>query len=189
MVRQDVDQRGAPHPIRVVEAHARGGARAAVVPGNEEPAVAELFHHLDLVLRHRPERIVDVVGAGFVRADTVAIAPEIGGDDVEMLGETARDLAPGHMGQRVAVQQQQGRPVAAMAQVDARAAKDGGGGFDIGSGKPFEHGCLLRRVACNLVQSGVARPLIDGADGASAGIIAAIGETGTTRIQTAEERR
>ena len=94
MVRQYVDQRGALHPVGVVEAHARGGAGAAVVAGDEELAIAELLHDLDLVLRHRPERIVDVVRTGVIGADAVAITAQIGGDDVKMLGEPIGDLAP-----------------------------------------------------------------------------------------------
>ena len=141
MVRQYVDQRGALHPVGVVEAHARGGAGAAIVSGHEKLAVAELFHDRDLVLRHRPERVIDIVWAGLVRPDAVAIAAQVGGDDMEILAQPVRDLAPGGMGQRIAVQQQQGRAVATMAQIDARAAKGGGGGLDLGPGKPFEHRC------------------------------------------------
>src|SRR6266487_5406549 len=51
-------------PLRMVEAHAGGGAGAAVVLGGKEFAIAELLHDFDLVLRHRPERIVDVIFAG-----------------------------------------------------------------------------------------------------------------------------
>ena len=94
MVRQDVDQRRFLHPVGVVEAHAGGGAGAAVVPGDEELAVAELFHDLDLVLRHRAERVVDAVRALVVGADAVAIAAQIGGDDMEMLGQAVGDLVP-----------------------------------------------------------------------------------------------
>ena len=80
--------------------------RFAIVPGHEKLAVAELFHHLDLVMRHRPERVVDVVGPAILGTDAVAIAAQIGGDDMEMLGEAVGDLAPRGVGQRVAVQQQ-----------------------------------------------------------------------------------
>ena len=95
VVGQDVDQRRALHPVGMVEAHARGGAGAAVVAGDKELAVAELLHDLDLVLRHRPERIVDVVRPGVLGADAVAVAAQIGGDDMEMLGEPVGDLVPG----------------------------------------------------------------------------------------------
>src|SRR5712671_1197579 len=127
------------YPIGMIEAHAGRRTGAAIMPGDEELAIAKLLHDLDLVLRHRAERIVDVVWAGIVGADAVAIAAEIGGDDVEMLGEPVRDLVPGDVGHRVAVQQQQGRAVAAMTQMNARPAKLRGGGLDLRSGETLEH--------------------------------------------------
>jgi hypothetical protein len=53
---------------------------------------------------------------------------------MEMLGEAVGDAVPGDVRQRVAVQQQQRRPVATMAQMNAGAA-----GFDLGALEPFEH--------------------------------------------------
>ena len=105
VIRQDVDDRRPLDALGVVEAHAVHGAGAAVVAGGEELAVPELLHDFDLVLRHRAERIIDVVLAAFLGPDAVAIAAQIGGDDMEPLGEAAGDLMPGDMGQRVAVQQ------------------------------------------------------------------------------------
>src|SRR6516165_8924004 len=96
----------------MVEAHPRGGAGAAVMPGDEEFAVAELLHNLDLILGHRPERIVDIVFAALVGSDAVAIAAQIRRYDMKMLGQARGDLVPRDMGQRVAVQQQQWRAVA-----------------------------------------------------------------------------
>ena len=104
MVRQDVDDGDALDPVGMVETHARYGAGAAVMAGDEEFAVAEPLHDLDLVLRHRAERVIDVVVATLVRADAVAIAAQIRGDDMEALGEPAGDLVPRDMAQRVAVQ-------------------------------------------------------------------------------------
>jgi hypothetical protein len=65
--------------------------RAAVVTSSEEVLIAEPRHHLDLVLRHRAEGIVD----GFRRsgADVAFIAAQVGGDDVEFLG--GRRSVPG----------------------------------------------------------------------------------------------
>src|SRR6516165_3692949 len=134
MVRQDVDDRCPLYPVRMVETHARCGAGAAVVPGDEEFAVAELLHDLDLILRHRAERIVDVVFAAVVGSHAVAIAAQIGGDDMEPLGKTRRDLTPGGMGKRISVQQQQRRAVAAVPQMDSRAAS-----LDFCPGEALEH--------------------------------------------------
>src|SRR5260370_6529002 len=116
------------------EAHAGGGAGAAVVHDDEEFAVAELLHDLDLVLRHRPEGIVDIIFAAVFGAYAVAIAPEIGSDHMKMLGKPRRDLMPGDMGQGIAVQQQQGRAVAAVPQMDSRAAR-----HDLRPGETLEH--------------------------------------------------
>src|SRR5436190_8089756 len=90
-------------PLGMIEAHASGGAGAAVMPGDKEFAIAELLHDFDLVLRHRAERIIDVVLARIVGADTIAIAAQISRDDVEMFGQTRRYPVPGDVGQRVAV--------------------------------------------------------------------------------------
>src|SRR3984893_18061408 len=137
VVGQNVDQRSALHPVGMVEAHAGGGAGASVMPGDKEFAIAERLHNLDLVLCHRPERIVDVVFAAIIGADAVAVAAQIGGDDVKPFGETAGELVPGDMGQRIAVQQQQRRAVATVPQMDAGAA-----GGDLRPRKPYEHSAL-----------------------------------------------
>ena len=55
----------------------RDGAGAAIMPGGEELAIAELLHHLHLVLRHRAERVVNPVRAGIVGADAKALKPEL----------------------------------------------------------------------------------------------------------------
>ena len=62
VLRNDVDDRRARDLLRMVEAHAVQHARAAVVTGGVEAVEAERGHDLDLVLRHRAERIVDVLG-------------------------------------------------------------------------------------------------------------------------------
>ncbi len=122
------------HAPGVIEAHAVHGARAAVVPGREEFVVAEVAHDLDLVLRHGAERVVDVVLAAVLRPDAVAVAAEIRGHDVEALGEAGRHPVPRDVRHRVAVQQQERRPAAAMAQVDARAGR-----VDVEGLKILEH--------------------------------------------------
>ena len=71
------------------------GARAAVMTGDEELAIAEPLHDLDLVLRHRAERVVDVVLAAVLGTDAVAVAAQVGTDDMEAFGQTSGDLVPG----------------------------------------------------------------------------------------------
>ena len=133
MLRNDVEDRRALHALGMIEAHAVRHARAAVVAGHHEGLEAELLHHLDLVLRHGAERIVLVlVAAGRLRE--VAIAAQIGRDHGELLREPRRELVPGQMRERIAVQQQQRRPLAAVQGDDARPA-----GVDLGAGEAFHH--------------------------------------------------
>jgi len=122
------------YPIGVIDAHAGSGAGAAVVPSDEELAVAEPLHHLDLILRHRAEGIVDIVFAAVFGAYAVAITSEVGGDHMKILGQPRRDLVPGDMRHRVAVQQQQWRAIAAVAKMDSRTV-----GLDFRLDEPFEH--------------------------------------------------
>src|SRR5438552_7030442 len=122
----------------MVETHAGSGSGTAIMAGDKEFAVAERLHDLDLVLCHRPERIVDVVFAAIVGADAVAVAAQIRRDNMKALGQTVSDLVPGDMGQRVAVQQQQRRAVATVSQMDSGAARG-----NLCPGEPFEHSTLL----------------------------------------------
>ena len=108
-------------------------ARAAIVTRGIETVVAERLHDLDLVLRHGAERIAGmVVAAG--RLFGIAVAAQIGGDHGEFLGQFRRDLVPRHVTERIAVHQQQRRPLAAMHGDNARAT-----GLDLGAGETFEH--------------------------------------------------
>ena len=55
MLRDDVQDGGARHRARMVEAHAVEHAGAAVVTGGTEAIEPKSRHHLDLVLRHGAE--------------------------------------------------------------------------------------------------------------------------------------
>jgi hypothetical protein len=57
----------------MIERHPVRHAAAAVVPGDEERLEAELRHHLDLVVRHRPLGVAGVIGAP-LRLAAVAVA-------------------------------------------------------------------------------------------------------------------
>ena len=116
--------------IRMVERQSVGGARAAVVAGQEEAVMAERGHHLHLIASHGAERVVDVLRATVGRADAVAIAAEVGRDHVVSTGEGAGDLVPADVRLRVAVQQQERRPLAAMAEEDLRAVGANPPGFE-----------------------------------------------------------
>ena len=105
--------------------------------GDHELAVTEMLHHLDLVERHGAEGIVDVVLTTILGADAVAIAAQVGTDDMEVPDEPVCDAMPRHMRERIAMQQQERRTFAAMAQVNARAT-----GFDLHAVGTFEQAFL-----------------------------------------------
>ena len=86
--RDDVDDGGPRHLVRVVEAHPVQHARAAIMPRRGKALEAELRHDLDIVRRHGAEGIIGVVLA-VGRLGGIAIAPEIGAHH----GEVARQAA------------------------------------------------------------------------------------------------
>ena len=129
VLRDDVVDRGAQHLVGMVEAHAMHDARAAVVPGREELVEAERRHHLDVILRHRAERIVRVIRLAR-RLLRVAVAAEIRRHHGELPREPRRELVPGEVRERVAVQEQQRRALAAMRHNDTRP-----GGLDLRAGE------------------------------------------------------
>ena len=64
----------------------------------------------------------------------VAVAAQIGGDDGEFFRKPWRDLVPHHMGERIAVEQEERRTRSAFAQIDARARR-----IELRERKAFEH--------------------------------------------------
>jgi hypothetical protein len=77
----------------MVEAHTVHGAAAAVMPRDVETVIAERLHHLDLILRHRPERIIRALRL-LGRGRAVAIAAQIGGNNMKPLGQSGRYGVP-----------------------------------------------------------------------------------------------
>jgi len=91
------------------------------MPGDGEFVEAERLHHLDLVERQRPLRIIDEIRPAAVSSCRRSRADR--DDDGEVLGQKRRHLTPHHMRLRVAVDQQQRRPVAADDEVDRGARR------------------------------------------------------------------
>ena len=120
MLRDDVEDRRARDLLRLIEAHAVEHAGAAVVAGGVEAGKPERRHHLDLIGRHGAERIRGVVGAAR-RLLGIAIAAQIGGHYGEFLRQPRGEFVPGQVRERIAVHQQQRRPLAAMHRDDARS--------------------------------------------------------------------
>ena len=87
----------------MVEAKAVHDAGAAIVSGHEEALMPEVPHGLDLVLRHRPEGIINVPLAAIGLAG-IAIAAQIGDHDTVLAREFGGDFVPTYVGRRVTVQ-------------------------------------------------------------------------------------
>jgi hypothetical protein len=138
VLRDDVLDRRAHHLLGMIEAHAVRHARPAVMPCHHERVEPERGHHLDIVLRHRAERIVGVIRLAR-RLLGVAVTAQVGRHHGELLREARRELVPRQMRERVAVQQQQGGTIAPMHRHDPRA-----GGLDLAAGEAVEqHGGRL----------------------------------------------
>ena len=129
----DVEDRQLLDLAGMVEGHPMTDPAAAIVTGDRERLEAERRHHLDLVAGGGSFRVRRVVGVRG-RFAAVAIAPEIGGDHGEPLGEPGCDLVPDDVGLGIAVQQQQRRTGAAVNGVDRRPA-----GVDVDRGESLEH--------------------------------------------------
>jgi hypothetical protein len=101
----DIQEGDLAHATGVIERQSMGCSRSPIVTGKVEAVVTERGHHLDLVLRHHAERVVDVVRASLGWTDAVAVAPKVRRVDTEPLTQRTGDLMPRGMRQRVAVQQ------------------------------------------------------------------------------------
>ena len=107
---------------------------AAVMTHEVEPRIPELLHDLDHVLGHDTKAVIDVVGTG-LRQRAVAIAAQVGEDDVIVLRQACGDAIPRHVVDRMAVKHQQRRARTAMAQAD-----DGAFGAHVEVLEPGEQG-------------------------------------------------
>src|SRR5579862_7357457 len=103
----DVQQRDSKHAVRMVERHTMRGARPAVVSSHEEAIMAERSHHVNLILSHGTERVMDVFQTTIRGAYTVAITAQVGRYHVESLGQGSGDFVPGCVRERVAMEQEE----------------------------------------------------------------------------------
>jgi hypothetical protein len=113
----DLDARELADAVRVIQRQPKGGARATVMSGQGRFAETELSHDLHLILRHAPERVVAVIGLA-ARFGAVTVAAQVARHHGEVLRQSRRNLVPGHVRQRVPMQQQEPRAGATIAQVD-----------------------------------------------------------------------
>src|SRR5439155_23561142 len=90
--RQYVQKRDFTDAIRMVKRQSMSCARSPVVAGQKKAVITQRGHHVRLILSHGAEGIIDVLWAALRRTDTVAVAPQVCGDDVIPPGEGAGDL-------------------------------------------------------------------------------------------------
>jgi hypothetical protein len=88
---------------------------AAIVTGDHEALISELLHHLDEVACHLAEAEIDVVGTR-IGQRAVAIASQIGKNDMVLLRQLCSDLVPAGVVFRIAVNEQKRRAETAVAQ-------------------------------------------------------------------------
>ncbi|EWS52517.1 hypothetical protein X551_04696 [Methylibium sp. T29] len=106
----DVQHAQLAHRLRMVQRQPVCHAPAAVVAGHEEALVAQRAHHAHHVGRHRALAVVGVVvRAG--RLGRAAVAAQVGHHQPVAVGQPLRRAMPDRVRLRVAVQQQQRRPV------------------------------------------------------------------------------
>ena len=125
----------------MVEGQAQPDAHAPVVPDKVEGVETERLHDLHLVVCGGALAIGRVVAGDGGRLVAVAIAPQVGTDDAVALRQARRDLVPFDMALRIAVQHQDGRPLAAMRDMDLARP-----GVDPRPLEPLEH--APPRVCC-----------------------------------------
>ncbi len=110
--RCDIDYGNARDRVGMVQRHAVRDPAAAVVAGHAKTPMAEAAHQRDLILGHAALGIGNMLLAA-LRLAAVAITAQIRRHDGEVFSEARGHLAPGDMGLRMAVQQQQRRPFTA----------------------------------------------------------------------------
>ncbi len=100
--RQDIEAEQVGDVVRVVEPGPERDQRAAVVPGQSEPVVAESRGQRDDIGGHRALRVRRTAVGRLVAG---AVAAQVGADHRVVAGQVGRDVPPDQVGLREAVQQ------------------------------------------------------------------------------------
>ena len=120
--RRDVEGGELQHAFAMVERQAVRDAGATIMRADEEALVAQRAHDLGHVMRHGALRVWRVVGVAR-RLFGIAVAAQVRADQGETLSQSRGDPAPHHMGLRIAVEQQQRRPLPARPHTNPRARR------------------------------------------------------------------
>lgn len=104
LCRDDVEKRQPRDDLLMIECQAPRYPATSIVADHGKTLEAECAHEVELILRHHPFGIWDVVLIGR-RLRAVAIAAQICADHRKALGEHRGDAVPGDMRLRVAVEE------------------------------------------------------------------------------------
>ena len=105
IVGHNVHDAGFIDALGMIETQSVRRAAAAIVTGDHEAPISELLHDFDEIARHRAKAEIDIVGARIWQG-AVAIAAQVGKNDVVLPGELRGDLVPAGMVLRIAMDQQ-----------------------------------------------------------------------------------
>jgi hypothetical protein len=119
MGRNDIQNCRPRHDIRMIERHAVGDSRPAIVSDDGEPLEPEVLHDLHLIQRHGALGVVHMVRSALGLA-AITVSPEIGGNDGVRLGQFRGNFVPDGVRLRGAVQKQQRWAPASDDNVDRR---------------------------------------------------------------------
>jgi hypothetical protein len=92
----------------------------AVVSRDHKALLTEVCHDINLILRHSPERLVNVVRA-ITRLAGVSVALKLRENDHIVFCELRGNLMPSDMGLRMAMNQKKRRPIALCKHPDGRS--------------------------------------------------------------------
>ena len=116
--RHDVEQSKPFDASGMIERQPIADAAAAVMAGEAKAHVSQRLHHLDHGCCHRALGVGRVLGIGG-RGVGPAVAGQIRNDQAEALRQGRRNPVPHDIGLRIAMQQQERRPLPAGARKDA----------------------------------------------------------------------
>jgi hypothetical protein len=105
IIGHDIHDTGFDDALGVVETHAVRRASAPIVPCDHEALIPELLHDLDEIARHLAKTEVDIIRT-CIGQRAVAIAAQIGKNEVVLLRELSGDLVPAGVILRIAMHEQ-----------------------------------------------------------------------------------
>ena len=119
--RSDVQETNFFNAFGKVETQPMGDPSTPIVGTHKEPLVPKMTHRLDLVQRHRAERVIDVA-VSVDRAARIPVSSQIRHVDREPRGELRRHFVPGNVGLGISMQKEYRWSVTSVKDRDGRSA-------------------------------------------------------------------